>query len=1316
MTTSRPRLYLGILTAVLLLPTLPLSAQSCQLKTGIIALGCSAGAELYIESPFSDCYDAMRVILEEGRFYQPQANTAGGWIVEELAPNELLLTHTNGFFPMGNHLALQFRYYRTGGLDDNLILLYDDQCALEGCAAEYILPGCGEGRLDGTVYRECNGLALTNQPGLENISIQLWDDNGNFLAETLSGPNGDYAFLELPPGNYSCRFELTTDWAPNIPADGTSPIDLGPGDSQVRHFGICPVCTCDDFEIILQSEPGMGDTAFLFLTVAVDNPYCLERYEITLDSGEIVGMDQLSEDWEAEIINANTATLFQNKSKPCHDCVPYVKIRGRILIDRGIREKGIKATVRLIGDGNQPPEPICVDSIIIEHPSKYKQFTCCPEGSTLGAELVVNGEFYVVQSPATDYSFLPYPNLPGEIAIVNHVISPFWLQTSKQVGPFDHFLAVNGSTTPGLAVWKQQVSGLLEGESYIFCGLFNNLFRTSQNAPDPVLELVIQDDISLFNWSSGLIPLPEIPDVWEQFSLSWTVPATPASSYTLKIISHGTNPFGNDFGVDCISFRQCIAPPQDTCCKDLEAFCADLETGIVFSYDSCKVTMDLSALPPCYLIEWVDWGQGPEYGPWTSSTFPPPMHTFSGNGTYPISYLAIAYNDSNFICREKVMEDTITVLCNPCLCNDPMMTLNLNGVDYGLPCAKGAPLLQLPCPSGDVIISGFFGCETASGELCDETVVNYMLSGPNGFINSGSTTPFPNFIYPASLISAPGTYSLMLSTLCPGQTDSCMCTLQWLQQDCDTCYCGGFTDMFVRTPQGAMNMAVACGDAPLTIPCPEPGKGFHLTGVFQCAGGGCPPDHQIDWTLVHQSTGTTFTGGFLDNDPYFGIHILPTYISQPGLYTLTMTGYCNGDTCECVIQFIIDCPDLCPCDIADIIALSNNVNQGFVVALANKSCKACFSPLALSDCETVEWFVNTSSGTLLAGTSIGSQTLCYTFPFAGTYPITMVVTRLKPDGTICEVFTYSKTITVSCLKGPICADSVFPNPGFGEGAIAGNMTMGGEAPGWLGEGEYPTVLEGVDGSDDAWSVMVTGCYFSSDRLFSKMPSCAGKNEAGTLTLRMRSPGDPIPGADIKVGRKPPGGTKLTIALDDGAPKDPCKGPQKEQDCYYLAEIMDFLPVEDDDWYDVYIPYDLSKWVPTDSCGDGDAGVPVRLNIRLSNMLSNDQGDGKVRDAVIIDQVCMDGKLVNIQQPVPLSGMRLFPNPNAGSFTLELPQPATPGMSIRITGLTGQVLLHQAAEAGRQVHTIDLSAHSSGMYFVQVWSEGRIVRVARFVKQ
>jgi hypothetical protein len=543
-----------------------------------------------------------------------------------------------------------------------------------------------------------------------------------------------------------------------------------------------------------------------------------------------------------------------------------------------------------------------------------------------------------------------------------------------------------------------------------------------------------------------------------------------------------------------------------------------------------------------------------------------------------------------------------------------------------------------------------------------------------------------------------------------------MCTLQWLQQDCDTCYCVGFTDMFVRTPQGAMNMAVACGDAPLTIPCPEPGKGFHLTGVFQCAGGGCPPDHQIDWTLVHQSTGTTFTGGFLDNDPYFGIHILPTYISQPGLYTLTMTGYCNGDTCECVIQFIIDCPDLCPCDIADIIALSNNVNQGFVVALANKSCKACFSPLALSDCETVEWFVNTSSGTLLAGTSIGSQTLCYTFPFAGTYPITMVVTRLKPDGTICEVFTYSKTITVSCLKGPICADSVFPNPGFGEGAIAGNMTMGGEAPGWLGEGEYPTVLEGVDGSDDAWSVMVTGCYFSSDRLFSKMPSCAGKNEAGTLTLRMRSPGDPIPGADIKVGRKPPGGTKLTIALDDGAPKDPCKGPQKEQDCYYLAEIMDFLPVEDDDWYDVYIPYDLSKWVPTDSCGDGDAGVPVRLNIRLSNMLSNDQGDGKVRDAVIIDQVCMDGKLVNIQQPVPLSGMRLFPNPNAGSFTLELPQPATPGMSIRITGLTGQVLLHQAAEAGRQVHTIDLSAHSSGMYFVQVWSEGRIVRVARFVKQ
>jgi hypothetical protein len=56
------------------------------------------------------------------------------------------------------------------------------------------------------------------------------------------------------------------------------------------------------------------------------------------------------------------------------------------------------------------------------------------------------------------------------------------------------------------------------------------------------------------------------------------------------------------------------------------------------------------------------------------------------------------------------------------------------------------------------------------------------------------------------------------------------------------------------------------------------------------------------------------------------------------------------------------------------------------------------------------------------------------------------------------------------------------------------------------------------------------------------------------------------------------------------------------------------------------------------------------------------------------------------------------------------------MNIRIIGLTGQTLLQQRAEAGAARQLLDAGNLPAGLYFVQVWSEGRIVGVERFVKQ
>lgn len=81
-----------------------------------------------------------------------------------------------------------------------------------------------------------------------------------------------------------------------------------------------------------------------------------------------------------------------------------------------------------------------------------------------------------------------------------------------------------------------------------------------------------------------------------------------------------------------------------------------------------------------------------------------------------------------------------------------------------------------------------------------------------------------------------------------------------------------------------------------------------------------------------------------------------------------------------------------------------------------------------------------------------------------------------------------------------------------------------------------------------------------------------------------------------------------------------------------------------------------------------------------------------------------------------SSLRLYPNPTPGAFTLELPEPAAPGMRIRMVSLTGQTVLEKRAEAGSAQQLLDAGRLPSGMYFVQVWQEGRVVGVGKLVRQ
>ncbi|MBK6931520.1 MAG: hypothetical protein IPH12_11920 [Saprospirales bacterium] len=67
------------------------------------------------------------------------------------------------------------------------------------------------------------------------------------------------------------------------------------------------------------------------------------------------------------------------------------------------------------------------------------------------------------------------------------------------------------------------------------------------------------------------------------------------------------------------------------------------------------------------------------------------------------------------------------------------------------------------------------------------SAVNWTLNGPNGPVAQGTTVSPVVISLPPALFNLLGSYSLVMSTLCPGQTDTCYCIARWINDCCDIC-------------------------------------------------------------------------------------------------------------------------------------------------------------------------------------------------------------------------------------------------------------------------------------------------------------------------------------------------------------------------------------------------------------------------------------------------------------------------------------------------------------------------------------------------
>jgi len=75
---------------------------------------------------------------------------------------------------------------------------------ISGTIFEDINYGGGDGRTFTTAYSQAPGWSA-NDIGLSGVTIELYDNAGGFIKDTVSNVNGQYSFLNLPSGNYSIR-------------------------------------------------------------------------------------------------------------------------------------------------------------------------------------------------------------------------------------------------------------------------------------------------------------------------------------------------------------------------------------------------------------------------------------------------------------------------------------------------------------------------------------------------------------------------------------------------------------------------------------------------------------------------------------------------------------------------------------------------------------------------------------------------------------------------------------------------------------------------------------------------------------------------------------------------------------------------------------------------------------------------------------------------------------------------------------------------------------------------------------------------------
>lgn len=128
--------------------------------------------------------------------------------------------------------------------------------------------------------------------------------------------------------------------------------------------------------------------------------------------------------------------------------------------------------------------------------------------------------------------------------------------TSDHTGGGGNFMVVNASYDPG-DFFVTGVNGLCPNTTYEFAAWVINLFKTGPVSifPDLTFKIETVDGSLLSTYSTGDIGTNSIP-VWNKYAMVFATPPG-ISDVVIRITNNAPGGYGNDLGLDDITFRPC---------------------------------------------------------------------------------------------------------------------------------------------------------------------------------------------------------------------------------------------------------------------------------------------------------------------------------------------------------------------------------------------------------------------------------------------------------------------------------------------------------------------------------------------------------------------------------------------------------------------------------------------------------------------------------------------------------------------------------------------------------------------------------------